>query len=120
MVVAPNGDVLPCQAASAIPGLRFANVREHPLEWIWNESEAFTRFRGTEWMRDPCRQCPLGRQELDWGGCRCQAMRLAGDAAAADPVCRFSPHHERVVSASQSAGTHQLLYRTMSTTTSRR
>jgi PqqA peptide cyclase len=120
MVVAPSGDVLPCQAASTIPGLQFANLREHPLEWIWNESDAFTRFRGTDWMQAPCRQCPLGRQELDWGGCRCQALRLAGNAAAADPVCRFSPHHERVVSARQSAGTHQFLYRTISTTTSRR
>ena len=82
MVVAPNGDVLPCQAASTIPGLEFANVREHSLEWIWNESDAFTRFRGTDWMQEPCRSCPLGRQEEDWGGCRCQALRLTGDAAA--------------------------------------
>jgi len=105
MVVAPNGDVLPCQAASTIPGLEFANVREHPLERIWNESDAFTRFRGTEWMQEPCRSCPLGRQEVDWGGCRCQALRLAGDPAAADPVCRFSPHHEQVVSVRESAQT---------------
>ena len=91
MVVAPNGDVMPCQAASTIPGLEFANVRDHPLEWIWSESDAFARFRGTDWMQEPCRTCPLGRQEEDWGGCRCQALRLAGDAAATDPVCRFSP-----------------------------
>ena len=97
MVVAPNGEVMPCQAAATIPGLEFANVRDHPLEWIWNESDAFARFRGTDWMQEPCRTCPLGRQEVDWGGCRCQALRLAGDAAAADPVCRFSPHHDRVV-----------------------
>src|SRR5262249_32095784 len=70
MVVAPNGDALPCQAASTLPGLEFANVREHPLEWIWSESGAFTRFRGTDWMQEPCSTCPLGRQELDWGGCR--------------------------------------------------
>ena len=82
MVVAPNGDVLPCQAASTIPGLEFANVRDQPLEWIWCESDAFTRFRGTDWMQEPCRSCPLGRQEVDFGGCRCQALRLAGDAAA--------------------------------------
>ena len=81
MVVTPNGDVLPCQAASTIPGLEFANVREHPLEWIWSESDAFARFRGTDWMQEPCRTCPLGRQEVDWGGCRCQALRLTGDAA---------------------------------------
>jgi pyrroloquinoline quinone biosynthesis protein E len=113
MVVAPNGDVLPCQAASTIPGLDFANVREHSLEWIWGESDAFARFRGTEWMQEPCRTCPLGRQEEDWGGCRCQALRLAGDAAAADPVCRFSPHHERVLSARESAQTSEFTYRTM-------
>jgi pyrroloquinoline quinone biosynthesis protein E len=113
MVVAPNGNVLPCQAAATIPGLEFANVREHPLEWIWNESDAFARFRGTDWMQEPCRTCPLGRQEVDWGGCRCQALRLTGDAAAADPVCKFSPHHDRVVSAREFAQTDEFTYRTM-------
>jgi pyrroloquinoline quinone biosynthesis protein E len=111
MVVAPNGDVLPCQAASTIPGLEFANVREHPLEWIWSESDAFKRFRGTDWMQEPCRSCPLGRQEVDFGGCRCQALRLTGDAAATDPVCRFSPHHGRVLAARESAQTNEFLYR---------
>ncbi|MBV8712505.1 MAG: pyrroloquinoline quinone biosynthesis protein PqqE [Solirubrobacterales bacterium] len=109
MVLAPNGDVLPCQAASTIPGLEFANVLEHPLEWIWNESDAFARFRGTGWMQEPCRSCPLGRQEVDWGGCRCQALRLTGDAAATDPVCRLSPNHELVVSARESAQTEEFL-----------
>jgi PqqA peptide cyclase len=113
MVVAPNGDVLPCQAASTIPGLVFANVREHDLDWIWNESEAFARFRGTGWMQEPCRSCPLGRQEEDWGGCRCQALRLTGDAAATDPVCHLSPHHEAVVSARESGRADGFVYRTM-------
>jgi pyrroloquinoline quinone biosynthesis protein E len=113
IVVAPNGDALPCQAASTIPGLEFANVRERPLEWIWNESDAFARFRGTDWMQEPCRSCPLGHQEVDWGGCRCQALRLTGDAAATDPVCRFSAHHDRVVSARESAQTNEFVYRTM-------
>jgi pyrroloquinoline quinone biosynthesis protein E len=113
MVLAPNGDVMPCQAASTIPGLEFANVRDHPLEWIWNESDAFARFRGTDWMQEPCRSCPLGRQEVDFGGCRCQALRLVGDAAATDPVCRFSPHHDRVVAAREPAQTDELVYRTM-------
>jgi PqqA peptide cyclase len=112
IVVAPNGDVMPCQAASTIPGLQFANLREHPLDWIWNQSEAFARFRGTDWMQEPCRTCPLGRQEVDWGGCRCQALRLAGDAAAADPVCRFSAHHDRVVAAREPAQTDEYVYRT--------
>jgi PqqA peptide cyclase len=113
LVVAPNGDVLPCQAASTIPRLEFANVREHPLEWIWEKSDPFTRFRGTEWMQEPCRSCPLGRQEVDWGGCRCQALRLTGDAAATDPVCRFSPRHADVVSVRESAQTDEFVYRTM-------
>jgi pyrroloquinoline quinone biosynthesis protein E len=113
MVVAPNGDVMPCQAASTIPGLQFANVREHSLEWIWSESDAFARFRGSDWMQEPCRTCPLERQELDWGGCRCQALRLAGDAAATDPVCRFSPHHDRVVAAREPAEAGSFTYRAM-------
>jgi PqqA peptide cyclase len=125
MVVAPNGDVMPCQAASTIAGLEFANVPEHPLEWIWNQSDAFAHFRGTDWMKEPSRSCPLGRQEVDWGGCRCQALRLAGDAAATDPVCRYSPRHDRVVSARDSDRKHEFLYRTMkrpvsTTTTNRR
>jgi pyrroloquinoline quinone biosynthesis protein E len=113
MVVAPNGDVMPCQAASTIPGLEFANLRDHSLEWIWSESDAFARFRGTEWMQEPCRTCPIGRQETDWGGCRCQAMRLTGDATAVDPVCRFSPHHDRVVAVRDSAQTDEFVYRSM-------
>jgi pyrroloquinoline quinone biosynthesis protein E len=113
IVVAPNGDALPCQAASTIPGLAFPNVRDRPLDWIWHEADAFTRFRGTGWMQEPCRSCPLGRQEEDWGGCRCQALRLAGDPAATDPVCRFSPHHDVVVAARESAQTDEFTYRTM-------
>ena len=114
LVIAPNGDVLPCQAASTIPGLTFDNVRAQPLEWIWNQSDAFTRFRGTDWMQEPCRTCPLGRQEQDFGGCRCQAMRLTGDAAATDPVCRFSPEHHRVLQARDAATRDgELVYRTM-------
>jgi len=113
MVVAPNGDVMPCQAASTIPGLEFANVRDRSLDWIWTESDAFARFRGTDWMQEPCRSCPLGRQEVDWGGCRCQALRLANDAAATDPVCRFSPHHDDVVAARDRAQADEFVYRTM-------
>ena len=113
IVIAPNGDALPCQAASTIPGLTFPNVREHSLEWIWEESGPFTRFRGTDWMQEPCRSCPLGRQEEDWGGCRCQALRLTGDAAAPDPVCRFSPHHAEVVAAREAVQDDELVYRTM-------
>ena len=112
IVLAPNGEALPCQAAATIPGLEFDNVRDRSLDWIWHESGAFTRFRGTDWMQEPCRSCPLGRQEEDWGGCRCQALRLAGDAAATDPVCRYSPHHQTVVAAREQAQTDEFTYRT--------
>jgi PqqA peptide cyclase len=91
LAVAPGGDVLPCHAAASIPGLRFENVREHSLEWIWRGSESFGRFRGKAWMREPCRSCP--RAEADFGGCRCQAMLLTGDPTNTDPACSLSPHH---------------------------
>ena len=90
LTVNPMGDVLPCPtASSAIPDLRFENVRTHALDWIWRESESFNRFRGTEWMPEPCRSCP--QREIDFGGCRCQAALLTGNAATTDPVCEFSP-----------------------------
>ncbi len=89
------GDVLPCPTAgSAIPDLRFDNVREKSLDWIWRESESFNRFRGIEWMPEPCRSCP--EKEIDFGGCRCQAALITGHAEATDPVCEFSPHRARV------------------------
>jgi pyrroloquinoline quinone biosynthesis protein E len=90
LTVTPNGDVLPCPAAAAISTLRFENVRERDLTGIWNDSEAFERYRGTGWMSEPCRTCE--RREVDWGGCRCQAFLLAGDAGLTDPACSLSPH----------------------------
>jgi pyrroloquinoline quinone biosynthesis protein E len=85
------GDVLPCPtASSAIPDLTFENVRVRALDWIWRESESFNRFRGTEWMPEPCRSCP--QREIDFGGCRCQAALLTGNAGNTDPVCEFSPN----------------------------
>ncbi len=91
LTVNPTGDVLPCPtASSAIPELRFENVRGRALDWIWRESESFNRFRGTEWMPEPCRSCP--QKEIDFGGCRCQAALLTGSAANTDPVCEFSPN----------------------------
>jgi len=96
LTINPSGDVLPCQTAGAIPSLRFDSVREHSLEWIWHESEAFKRFRGTEWMPEPCRSCD--QREKDFGGCRCQAALLTGDAANTDPACELSPHRSRLVS----------------------
>jgi len=91
LTVNPIGDVLPCPtASSAIPDLRLENVRTRDLDWIWQESESFNRFRGTEWMPEPCRSCP--QREIDFGGCRCQAALLTGSAANTDPVCELSPN----------------------------
>jgi len=95
LTVNPIGDVLPCPtASSAIPDLRFENVRERNLDGIWRDSESFNRFRGTEWMPEPCRSCP--QKEIDFGGCRCQAALLTGDAVNTDPVCEFSPNRAMV------------------------
>ena len=95
LTVNPTGDVLPCPtASSAIPDLRFENVRARALDWIWRESESFNLFRGTEWMPEPCRSCP--QKEIDFGGCRCQAALLTGSAANTDPVCTLSPNRARV------------------------
>jgi pyrroloquinoline quinone biosynthesis protein E len=97
LTVNPMGDVLPCPtASSAIPDLRFENVRTRDLVWIWRESESFNRFRGTEWMAEPCRSCP--QKEIDFGGCRCQAALLTGNAANTDPVCELS-HNRALVDA---------------------
>jgi pyrroloquinoline quinone biosynthesis protein E len=96
LTVTPNGDVLPCPAAQSLP-LPRAGVREDSLEWIWAKSPVMTAFRGTDWMPEPCRSCP--RRELDFGGCRCQAFLLTGDAARTDPVCHLSPDHDLVARA---------------------
>src|SRR5688572_21208575 len=92
--VTPAGRVLPCHAAEVIPGLEFWNVREHSLADIWRNSPAFNAFRGTDWMQEPCRSCAM--KEKDFGGCRCQAFLLTGDARNADPVCHLAPHHAHV------------------------
>jgi pyrroloquinoline quinone biosynthesis protein E len=100
LTVVPNGDVLPCPTAHTLP-LPRASVREHSLAWIWEESPLFRKFRGTDWMSDPCRSCP--RREVDFGGCRCQAFQLTGDAARTDPVCHLSPDHGLVADAVRAA-----------------
>jgi pyrroloquinoline quinone biosynthesis protein E len=108
--VTPSGRVLPCHAAESIPGLEFWSVREHKLAEIWFESPAFQAFRGTDWMREPCRSCEF--RELDFGGCRCQALAIAGDARAADPACALSPHHGRMQAlAAETDGSHEYEYR---------
>jgi pyrroloquinoline quinone biosynthesis protein E len=94
LTIVPNGRVLPCPAAAAIRSLHFENVKDRSLESIWFDSASFQAYRGTEWMSDPCRSCP--RREIDFGGCRCQAMLFTGDAALTDPVCSLSPHRALV------------------------
>jgi PqqA peptide cyclase len=106
IVIAPNGDVLPCTAAAQIPWLRIDNVRTRSLEGIWYQSDTFNRFRGTAWMPEPCKSCAF--REVDFGGCRCQALQLLGDASATDPVCELSPQHHvvtKIVDAAQSEST---------------
>ncbi|PYU65244.1 MAG: pyrroloquinoline quinone biosynthesis protein PqqE [Acidobacteria bacterium] len=94
MLITPTGDVLPCHAAQVIPGLSFENVKDHGLRDIWEQSAAFQRFRGEDWMQQPCKTCD--RREQDFGGCRCQALLLAGNAAATDPVCSLAPLRPKV------------------------
>ena len=101
--IAPDGVALPCHAARGLPGLTFPNVKSSSLREIWYESEAFNRYRGFEWMKEPCRSCDEKARDL--GGCRCQAYLLTGDAANADPVCDKSPKHGEVVEAVRFAAT---------------
>ena len=94
ILIDPAGQALPCHAAGVIPGMTFANVRDHSIGWIWQESPAFEKFRGESWMPEPCRSCE--HRAEDFGGCRCQALLLTGDAAATDPVCSLAPAHGMV------------------------
>ena len=97
LTLTPDGTALPCHAAKMLPGLDFPNVRTSTVEWIWRDSPAFNRYRGDDWMKEPCRSCP--EKTKDFGGCRCQAWLMTGDAANADPVCDKSPHHHLVLEA---------------------
>jgi len=101
LTVTPDGTALPCHAARMLPGMAFPNVREAAVEWIWRDSPAFNRFRGDSWMKEPCRSCP--EKTKDFGGCRCQAFMLTGDATNADPVCDLSPHHHLITDAVEKA-----------------
>jgi pyrroloquinoline quinone biosynthesis protein E len=101
MLINPAGKVLPCHAAEVLPGMSFENVRENTLQWIWQESSSFRKFRGEEWMPEPCRSCD--RRMEDFGGCRCQAFLLAGDATVTDPACSLAPSHPLVEAAVRDA-----------------
>ena len=101
MLINPAGKVLPCHAAEVLSGMTFESVRERPLDWIWQESSSFRHFRGEEWMPEPCRSCE--RRSEDFGGCRCQAFLLVGDAAVTDPACSLTPSHGIVEAAVREA-----------------
>ena len=100
--ISPSGKALPCHAAETIPDMTFPSVHAWSLADLWNGAEAFARFRGTDWMPAPCRSCD--RREIDWGGCRCQALALAGDAALTDPACARAPMHHVMADAIAAAG----------------
>ncbi|MBD3919043.1 pyrroloquinoline quinone biosynthesis protein PqqE [Paenibacillus sp. PR3] len=108
LTVAPDGRVLPCTASSEIRSLSFENVKERDLAWIWNHSPSFNAFRGYDWMPEPCHSCE--RREVDYGGCRCQAFLLTGDARAADPVCKWSPHRFAITDRIGSIDDHAPIY----------
>jgi pyrroloquinoline quinone biosynthesis protein E len=97
--ITPSGKVLPCHAAETITTLEFDNVKDRSLREIWYEGKAFNAFRGTAWMAEPCRSC--SRKTVDFGGCRCQAFALTGDATATDPACSLSPLHRGLVATAE-------------------
>jgi len=110
VVVAPDGLVLPCHAARGLPGLEFWSAAARGLRACWEDAPGMNAFRGEAWMREPCRSCP--ERARDFGGCRCQAFRLTGDAANADPACALAPHHDALRSARDAGeGTAGLVYR---------
>ncbi len=100
--ISPSGKALPCHAAETLAGFEFPSVRSQSLADIWRDSPAFQRFRGTDWMAEPCRSCD--RREIDWGGCRCQAFAMTGDPARTDPACALSPDHAVMAAAVAEAG----------------
>ena len=111
--VTPDGTVLPCHAAQTIPSLSFDNIRDKSLSDIWYQGAAFNAYRGEDWMQEPCKSCD--RRTLDFGGCRCQAMAIARDASATDPVCIKSPFHQEMTELAEGYSmdeTAELIYRT--------
>jgi len=113
MNLTPNGKALPCHAAESIPHLRFDNVRDRSLSEIWERGEAFEAYRAPDWLPEGCRDCD--RREIDWGGCRCQALALTGDATNMDPVCMHSPFNEQVRAMAEADAAElnaELVYRT--------
>ena len=119
--ITPAGKALPCHAAETLAGVEFPSVRTHSLAEIWRDAPAFELYRGTEWMAEPCRSCE--RREIDWGGCRCQALALTGDAANTDPACELSPHHGAMLAAiaeAAASGEPDFVYRRIGGTVDRK
>jgi pyrroloquinoline quinone biosynthesis protein E len=113
--ISPAGKVLPCHAAETITDLQFDSVRDHSLAWIWDNSPAFNAYRGTDWMPDPCKSCEF--KEIDFGGCRCQAYALTGNAGNTDPACAKSPLHASIFEIAETeslADSNQFIYRNFS------
>jgi pyrroloquinoline quinone biosynthesis protein E len=114
--ITPAGKILPCHAAETITDLDFESVRSnHSIAWIWNNSDAFNKYRGTGWMPEPCQSCAF--KEVDFGGCRCQAFAMTGSAGNTDPACSLSPHHERLFKTAEveaAEGGNRYLYRNFS------
>ena len=113
--ISPAGKVLPCHAAETITDLKFDSVRDHSLAWIWDNSPAFNAYRGTDWMPDPCKSCEF--KEVDFGGCRCQAYALTGNAGNTDPACAKSPLHASIFEMAETeslADSNQFVYRNFS------
>jgi pyrroloquinoline quinone biosynthesis protein E len=106
MIVTANGDVLPCHSARSLPNMQFPNVKDADLGWTWKDSPAFNKYRGDDWMKEPCRSCSEKKNDL--GGCRCQSFLLTGDAEAADPVCSKSPHRHLIDQAIEDAKNPQI------------
>ncbi len=94
LTITPDGTALPCHEAGQLP-IEFPNVKDHSIEDLWKDSPGFNHFRGFDWMKEPCRSCP--EKEKDFGGCRCQAFMMTGDAANTDPVCDKSPNHQALL-----------------------
>jgi pyrroloquinoline quinone biosynthesis protein E len=109
LIVSPDGLLLPCLLAHSLPGLSFGNVLEAPLVDLWAGSPGMNAFRGEGWMPEPCRSCD--RRTIDFGGCRCQAFHLTGNAAATDPACTLSPDHHLVELARDEAGARLVPFR---------
>jgi pyrroloquinoline quinone biosynthesis protein E len=114
--ITPSGKILPCHAAETITDLDFLSVRSnHSIAWIWANSDAFNKYRGTGWMPEPCQSCAF--KEIDFGGCRCQAFALTGNAGNTDPACSLSPHHSRVFKTAEvesAEGSNRYIYRNFS------